>query len=140
MARSGRNPTERPTAAGEVRSLGCGQSLRLASSAGGSALCLHQRRDTQGSAEAHGLFRIRKCLHTGEPARRAHGFFRRSLLCVLPVPPAQFGDYPMNPLTCPLPVFDTETILMGHGGGGRLSADLFRNIFLPAFGNSILGR
>jgi hydrogenase expression/formation protein HypE len=29
---------------------------------------------------------------------------------------------------------------MGHGGGGRLSADLFRNIFLPAFGNSILGR
>ncbi len=29
---------------------------------------------------------------------------------------------------------------MGHGGGGRLSADLFRNVFLPAFGNSILGR
>jgi len=46
----------------------------------------------------------------------------------------------MNPLTCPLPVFDTETVLLGHGSGGKLSADLFRNVFLPAFGNPILDR
>lgn len=46
----------------------------------------------------------------------------------------------MNPLTCPLPVFDTETVLLGHGGGGKLSADLFRSVFLPAFGNPILDR
>ena len=29
---------------------------------------------------------------------------------------------------------------MGHGGGGRLSADLLRNVFLPAFGNAILDK
>ncbi len=29
---------------------------------------------------------------------------------------------------------------MGHGGGGKLSADLFRSVFLPAFSNSILSR
>ncbi len=46
----------------------------------------------------------------------------------------------MSPLNCPLPIFDKEAILMGHGGGGKLSADLFRNVFLPAFRNSILVR
>jgi hydrogenase expression/formation protein HypE len=29
---------------------------------------------------------------------------------------------------------------MGHGGGGRLSADLLRKVFLPAFGNAILDK
>lgn len=46
----------------------------------------------------------------------------------------------MSPLNCPLPILDKETVLMGHGGGGKLSADLFRSVFLPAFSNSILGR
>jgi hydrogenase expression/formation protein HypE len=46
----------------------------------------------------------------------------------------------MSPVTCPLPILDKETVLMGHGGGGKLSADLFRSVFLPAFSNSILDR
>ena len=46
----------------------------------------------------------------------------------------------MNPLSCPLPFVDTETVLLGHGGGGKLSADLLRNILLPSFGNFILDR
>lgn len=46
----------------------------------------------------------------------------------------------MNPLTCPLPIFDTETILLGHGSGGKLSADLFRSMVLPAFANPILSK
>lgn len=46
----------------------------------------------------------------------------------------------MKTLTCPLPFVDTETILMGHGSGGKLAADLFRSIFLPAFDNLILKR
>ncbi|QMV19889.1 hydrogenase expression/formation protein HypE [Granulicella sp. 5B5] len=46
----------------------------------------------------------------------------------------------MSPLNCPLPIVDKETVLLGHGGGGKLSADLFRDVFLPAFSNSILGR
>jgi hydrogenase expression/formation protein HypE len=46
----------------------------------------------------------------------------------------------MNPLACPLPILDAETILLGHGSGGKLSADLFRSVFLPAFRNPILSR
>jgi hydrogenase expression/formation protein HypE len=46
----------------------------------------------------------------------------------------------MNPLSCPLPLTETETVLSGHGSGGKLTAELFRSIFLPAFSNSILGR
>ncbi len=32
------------------------------------------------------------------------------------------------------------TVLLGHGSGGKLSAELMREIFLPAFSNPILGR
>lgn len=46
----------------------------------------------------------------------------------------------MKSLSCPLPIVDTETILLGHGGGGKLAADLFRNVFFPAFDNPILGK
>lgn len=35
--------------------------------------------------------------------------------------------------TCPLPLQDYEGIVMGHGGGGRLSAELITHLFLPAF-------
>lgn len=38
----------------------------------------------------------------------------------------------------PLPVKDT--ILLGHGSGGKLSADLVRELFLPAFHNPALAR
>ena len=46
----------------------------------------------------------------------------------------------MNSFTCPLPIVDTETILLGHGSGGKLTAELFRNVFMPAFANPILGK
>lgn len=39
---------------------------------------------------------------------------------------------------CPLPAGSYEHILMGHGSGGRLSGDLLRDVFLPAFSNRIL--
>lgn len=35
--------------------------------------------------------------------------------------------------TCPAPLRDTEAIVMGHGAGGRLSAELISSLFLPAF-------
>src|SRR5947209_11243778 len=41
-------------------------------------------------------------------------------------------------LTCPTPVTDRDRILLSHGGGGRLSAELLRSVFLPAFGNAVL--
>ena len=41
---------------------------------------------------------------------------------------------------CPLPVLDHEEILLGHGSGGVLTAQLIDRLFLPAFDNPILGR
>jgi hydrogenase expression/formation protein HypE len=43
-------------------------------------------------------------------------------------------------LTCPLPSMACDKILLGHGSGGKLSAALVRDIFLPHFRNPILGR
>lgn len=36
--------------------------------------------------------------------------------------------------TCPLPLRDSPTVVMGHGGGGQMSAELVDHLFLPAFG------
>jgi hydrogenase expression/formation protein HypE len=36
--------------------------------------------------------------------------------------------------TCPLPLRDTPQVVMGHGGGGAMSAELVEHLFLPAFG------
>jgi hydrogenase expression/formation protein HypE len=41
-------------------------------------------------------------------------------------------------LSCPLPVTHHKTIVMGHGSGGRLTAQLIGDLFLPAFDNAIL--
>lgn len=41
--------------------------------------------------------------------------------------------------TCPLPLRDYPRIVLGHGGGGRLSNELVENLFLPAFSNDVLG-
>ena len=38
--------------------------------------------------------------------------------------------------SCPLPLRDYPAIVMGHGGGGRLSAELVEHLFLPAFGGT----
>lgn len=42
--------------------------------------------------------------------------------------------------TCPLPLRDYPAIVMGHGGGGTLSAELVEHIFRPAFSNATLDR
>ncbi len=38
--------------------------------------------------------------------------------------------------SCPMPLRDHPTVVMGHGGGGRLSAELIEHLFLPAFGGT----
>lgn len=40
--------------------------------------------------------------------------------------------------TCPVPLRDYPNIIMGHGGGGQLSAELVEHLFLPAFQNDAL--
>lgn len=40
--------------------------------------------------------------------------------------------------TCPKPLQSYPHVVMGHGGGGRLSAELVQHLFLPAFRNARL--
>lgn len=40
--------------------------------------------------------------------------------------------------SCPLPLRDYPTIVLGHGGGGKLSSELIEHIFVPAFRNPAL--
>ncbi len=43
-------------------------------------------------------------------------------------------------LACPVPLPATERVLLGHGSGGRLSADLLRDVFFKAFRSPILAQ
>ena len=43
-------------------------------------------------------------------------------------------------MICPIPIIATDTVLLGHGSGGKLSAELLRNLFLPALANPTLSR
>ena len=58
----------------------------------------------------------------------------------LPVEPV--SDEPKDPgaFSCPLPLPARDRILLGHGSGGKLSADLLKDVFLPALGNPVLNR
>jgi hydrogenase expression/formation protein HypE len=48
---------------------------------------------------------------------------------------------PLNAFgSCPLPIFDHKQIVLGHGSGGKLTADLIDKIFLPAFSNPTLDK
>ena len=42
--------------------------------------------------------------------------------------------------SCPLPIFDHKNIVLGHGSGGKLSAELIDRVFLPAFANPTLDK
>jgi hydrogenase expression/formation protein HypE len=44
----------------------------------------------------------------------------------------------MPSIACPMPLPVKSHVVLGHGSGGRLSAALMRDIFLPAFGNPVL--
>jgi hydrogenase expression/formation protein HypE len=50
------------------------------------------------------------------------------------------GSRTIAELACPAPLASSDRVLLGHGSGGRLSADLVRQIFLPAFQNPALAR
>ncbi len=42
-------------------------------------------------------------------------------------------------LQCPMPIDDYPTVLLAHGGGGRLMQMLIERMFLPTFANPALG-
>ena len=43
-------------------------------------------------------------------------------------------------VSCPVPLTTTDRVLLGHGSGGKMTADLIARYFLPAFRNSYLDR
>ncbi len=43
-------------------------------------------------------------------------------------------------ISCPLPLTESARVLLGHGSGGRMSADLVHRLFLPRFSNPYLDR
>ncbi len=48
------------------------------------------------------------------------------------------NELDFNSWTCPLPLRDYPRIVLGHGGGGKLSNELVENLFVPAFRNDTL--
>ncbi len=50
------------------------------------------------------------------------------------------GDYKSFEPECPLPTFEKKTILLAHGGGGRLMQELIRDVFVRAFDNPMLAQ
>ncbi len=41
--------------------------------------------------------------------------------------------------SCPIPIQQYPNVLLAHGGGGRLTQQLIEKMFMPAFGNPMLG-
>jgi hydrogenase expression/formation protein HypE len=41
-------------------------------------------------------------------------------------------------MSCPIPLTDHEHISLGHGSGGKLTAELIARLFLPELGNDVL--
>jgi hydrogenase expression/formation protein HypE len=52
--------------------------------------------------------------------------------------PSKTGAPDFSNWSCPLPLADYPTIVMGHGGGGKLGNELVEHLFLPAFRNPAL--
>jgi hydrogenase expression/formation protein HypE len=43
-------------------------------------------------------------------------------------------------ISCPAPLPANGTVLLGHGSGGKMTSELIRDLFLPAFHNAALDR
>ncbi len=57
---------------------------------------------------------------------------------ILATGPADGPDF--SGFSCPAPMRGGERVVMGHGGGGTLSAELVRDVFAPAFGGEHLAQ
>lgn len=49
-------------------------------------------------------------------------------------------NLPLAGISCPIPKNNFDCILLSHGGGGRLTQKLIREVFIPAFNNSQLAQ
>jgi hydrogenase expression/formation protein HypE len=52
---------------------------------------------------------------------------------------AQKEDMHLDPaVSCAIPIFEHRTVTLAHGGGGKLTHSMLREVFLPQFRNEIL--
>ncbi len=52
--------------------------------------------------------------------------------------PGSLEDVDLLQLGCPAPIAESGTITLAHGSGGKLTADLIQQVFLPTFRNPLL--
>ncbi|MFR9796524.1 hydrogenase expression/formation protein HypE [Streptomyces sp. MS06] len=89
--------------------------------------------DTVGTADTLGT--------TGTPGTTGTTGTPRTTAKTGGADPAATADAPpVDPSawTCPAPLRDQPVVVMGHGGGGALSAELVDDVFAPAYGNPVL--
>src|SRR6185369_6973525 len=92
-----------------------------------------------GPHPSPGLSGVRHPLHTTTSTGRHDGLRGGRLRRLLPVPTPRprrldpMTSVDMSGWSCPAPLRDYPRIVLGHGGGGVLSAELVEHLFLPAF-------
>src|SRR5574341_536 len=81
----------------------------------------------------------------GRNARRRHRSVRRwfprkaparRIIVIIARPSPMDHDLDFEGYTCPVPIQPKDTVVLGHGSGGRLSHDLLNRLFLPDLGKS----
>ena len=53
---------------------------------------------------------------------------------------SEAGEKMAGGLVCPVPAMRYDRVQLGHGSGGKMSAALLREHFLPLFDNPILAQ
>src|SRR5579872_6113093 len=146
VARRRRNPSQRSSSARRLRGFRCGESFWIVWRDRRRARGVHQCPGSAGTPQARGVPRVRHRLYSGQTAWRPNGFDRRRVRGLSPVPPPHAGELTMADyaksltLNCPVTLPAGDRVLLGHGSGGKLTADLISKIFVPAFHNSVLDR
>src|SRR6185503_11268789 len=91
---------------------------------------------------------VRDAVYTGAPVRRTDGIVRGGLRRVLQLRTIEAtGHWPQagggghmtatftTAATCAVPIATTDRVQLGHGSGGKMSAALLRDHFLPLLDN-----
>src|SRR6266540_2232119 len=85
---------------------------------------------------------VRQGMHARASAGRAHGVVRRRVRRVLQLRPLPRyrSERRMSTLACPTPIVTHDRVQLGHGSGGKMSAALLKERFLPHFTNDVLAQ
>ncbi|MEZ5257945.1 MAG: hydrogenase formation protein HypD, partial [Ilumatobacteraceae bacterium] len=147
------DPDQRVAPVAEVRRVRRRAAIRRRRHRHAGVVGVPGRRGAAGAHQTQSVRGVRRGVYPSHTARRDHGLERRCVRRLLPVPAARRrtrehrqelsvadadpGSYPAPDFenwSCPLPLRSHDRVVIGHGGGGKLSAELIEHLFLPAFG------